>query len=68
MLLYLVVQEQLLEREQTILELERKMDEKDRELLAIKRDNEAVGKFGCGFLPLFSSVEFIVNWLLLNFM
>lgn len=43
MLLYLVVQEQLLEREQTILELERKMDEKDRELLAIKRDNEAVG-------------------------
>lgn len=43
MLLYLVVQEQLLEREQTIRELERKMDEKDRELLAIKRDNEAVG-------------------------
>lgn len=43
MLLNLVVQEQLLEREQTILELERKMDEKDRELLAIKRDNEAVG-------------------------
>lgn len=43
MLLYWVVQEQLLEREQTILELERKMDEKDRELLAIKRDNEAVG-------------------------
>ncbi|KAL9437055.1 hypothetical protein AB3S75_022986 [Citrus x aurantiifolia] len=35
------LQEQLLEREQTILELERKMDEKDRELLAIKRDNEA---------------------------
>lgn len=35
------LQEQLLEREQTIRELERKMDEKDREILAIKRDNEA---------------------------
>ncbi|KAM1407572.1 hypothetical protein ACFX2F_002132 [Malus domestica] len=35
------LQEQLHEREQTIHDLERKMDEKDRELHAIKLDNEA---------------------------
>ncbi|GAV73244.1 hypothetical protein CFOL_v3_16730 [Cephalotus follicularis] len=35
------LQEQLCEREQTILELERKMEEKDRELHAIKLANEA---------------------------
>ena len=33
--------------EQTINELERKMEEKDRELHAIKLDNEAVGFFLC---------------------
>lgn len=37
-----VVQEQLHEREQMIHQLERKMEEKDRELHAIKLDNEAV--------------------------
>jgi hypothetical protein len=35
-------QEQLREREQAIRELERKMEEKDRELHAIKLENEAV--------------------------
>lgn len=35
-------QEQLREREQAVHELERKMEEKDRELHAIKLDNEAV--------------------------
>ncbi|KAJ4726737.1 Reticulocyte-binding 2 a [Melia azedarach] len=35
------LQEQLCEREQTIHELERKMEEKERELHAIKLDNEA---------------------------
>lgn len=39
-----VVQEQLREKEQIIHDLEKKMEEKDRELLAIKRDNEAVGQ------------------------
>ncbi|KAK7818754.1 hypothetical protein CFP56_041113, partial [Quercus suber] len=34
-------QEQLREREQAVHELERKMEEKDRELHAIKLDNEA---------------------------
>lgn len=36
------VQEQLHEREQTIHDLEREMEEKDTELHAIKLDNEAV--------------------------
>ncbi|XP_030532344.1 uncharacterized protein LOC115742288 isoform X3 [Rhodamnia argentea] len=35
------LQEQLHEREQSIHDLERRMEEKDRELIAIKRDNEA---------------------------
>ncbi|KAF8042813.1 hypothetical protein BT93_A1211 [Corymbia citriodora subsp. variegata] len=35
------LQEQLREREQAIHDLERRMEEKDRELIAIKRDNEA---------------------------
>ncbi|XAR71589.1 hypothetical protein NMG60_11017939 [Bertholletia excelsa] len=35
------LQEQLHEMEQTVRDLERKMEEKDRELHAIKRDNEA---------------------------
>ncbi|KAI3409102.1 uncharacterized protein J3R85_019731 [Psidium guajava] len=35
------LQEQLHEREQAIHDLERRMEEKDRELIAIKRDNEA---------------------------
>ncbi|XP_057454201.1 uncharacterized protein LOC130745820 isoform X2 [Lotus japonicus] len=35
------LQEQLCERDQTILELERRMEEKDRELHTIKLDNEA---------------------------
>ncbi|KAK4836180.1 hypothetical protein QYF36_019559 [Acer negundo] len=35
------LQEQLLERDRTIHELERKMEEKERELHAIKLDNEA---------------------------
>ena len=35
-------QEQLCEREQAVHELERKMEEKDRELDAIKLDNKAV--------------------------
>ncbi|XP_031382843.1 uncharacterized protein LOC116197000 isoform X2 [Punica granatum] len=35
------LQEQLHEKEQIICDLEKKMEEKDRELLAIKRDNEA---------------------------
>lgn len=39
---YFVLQEQLREREQTINDLERRMEEKDRELHAIKLDNEAV--------------------------
>lgn len=36
------MQEQLHEREQAIHDLERRMEEKGRELIAIKRDNEAV--------------------------
>lgn len=44
-----LMQEQLLEQEQTILDLERKMEEKDREIHAIKLDNEAVCRFGCCF-------------------
>jgi hypothetical protein len=40
--IYLALQEQLLEREHAIHELERKMEEKDRELHNIKLDNEAV--------------------------
>lgn len=39
---YLIMQEQLHERDQTIHELERKLEDKDRELHAIKLDNEAV--------------------------
>jgi hypothetical protein len=39
---YYAVQEQLHERGQTIHDLERRMGEKDRELHAIKLDNEAV--------------------------
>jgi hypothetical protein len=39
---YLALQEQLCERERAIHELERKMEEKDRELHKIKLDNEAV--------------------------
>jgi hypothetical protein len=39
---YFVVQEQLHERGQTIHDLDRRMEEKDRELHAIKLDNEAV--------------------------
>jgi len=39
---YLTLQEQLCERERAIHELERKMEEKDRELHKIKLDNEAV--------------------------
>ena len=35
-------QEQLCERQQTIHELERKMEEKERELHAVRLDNEAV--------------------------
>jgi len=38
----MVLQEQLCERERTIHDLERKMEEKERELHAIKLDNEAV--------------------------
>ncbi|KAL9336470.1 hypothetical protein Peur_070958 [Populus x canadensis] len=38
---YYAVQEQLHERGQTIHDLERRMEEKDRELHAIKLDNEA---------------------------
>ncbi|KAI5560734.1 hypothetical protein POPTR_016G069900v4 [Populus trichocarpa] len=38
---YYAVQEQLHERGQTIHDLERRMGEKDRELHAIKLDNEA---------------------------
>lgn len=41
----LVLKEQLREKDQRILELERKMDEKERELHAIRLDNEAV-RFG----------------------
>ena len=37
------MKERLHEMEQTINELERKMEEKDRELHAIKLDNEVVG-------------------------
>lgn len=59
MLLYLVVQEQLCEREQTIHELERKMEEKERELHAIKLDNEAVSGFGC-VLPLFYCIHLML--------
>ena len=36
------MQEQLHEKEQAIRDLERRMEEKDRELISIKRDNEAV--------------------------
>lgn len=39
---YRAFQEQLCERERAIHELERKMEEKDRELHNIKLDNEAV--------------------------
>ena len=39
------MKERLHEMEQTINELERKMEEKDRELHAIKLDNEVVGFF-----------------------
>lgn len=39
---YLASQEQLHESEQTINELERRMEDKDRELHEIKLDNEAV--------------------------
>lgn len=41
-MLLLFEQEQLHEREQSILELERKLEEKDRELRAMKIDTEAV--------------------------
>lgn len=44
---FLAVQEQLCERDQTIHELERKIEDKDRELQSIKLDNEAV----CCFFP-----------------
>lgn len=37
------MKEQLREREQKIYELERRMEEKERELHAIRLDNEAVG-------------------------
>lgn len=41
-LLFWMSQEKLQEREQHILELERKLEEKERELHTIKLDNEAV--------------------------
>lgn len=43
----MVEQEQLCERDQAIHELERKIEDKDRELHSIKIDNEAV----CFFPP-----------------
>lgn len=39
---FVAVQEQLCERDQAIRELERKIEDKDRELQSIKLDNEAV--------------------------
>ena len=51
-------QEQLREREQAVHELERKMEEKDRELHAIKLDNEAV----CWVLAYFWYVLYADEW------
>ena len=45
----MVVQDQLCERDQAIHELERKLEDKDRELQSIKLDSEAVC---CFFLML----------------
>ena len=50
-------QGQLCEREQTIHELERKMEEKERELHAVRLDNDAVS------LRSFMSVFLVVNTL-----
>lgn len=44
---YFAVQEQLHERGQTIHDLDRRMEEKERELHAIKLDNEAVSSSLC---------------------
>lgn len=59
-----MVQEQLREKEQIIHDLEKKMEDKDKEILAIKRDNEAVGG---DHAPLFSSNFFLVSYLYIHF-
>lgn len=62
LLVVLLEQEQLHEREQHILELEMKLEEKDRELHATKIDTEAVC-FGSLSLSLsFSSLFDFLEW------
>lgn len=57
LLVVLLEQEQLHEREQHILELEMKLEEKDRELHAMKIDTEEVCFGSLSLSPLFDFLE-----------
>ena len=62
---YYAVKEQLRERGQTIHDLERRMEDKDRELHAIKLDNEAVcPSLRCTFGKSLCSKPYVMRCLL----